>query len=346
MTASAMKLGLLLPNQGVVFGATTVAELLTMAETAEASGLFDAVFVGDNLLAKPRLESVTTLSALAARTSKMRLGTACMASFPLRNPIVLAAQWAALDNISEGRALLVVCIGGGGARSGGDGGKNSGNGGSQLVGGFDAEYEAFKIPPSERAARLEENIAVLRVLWRDDPASFSGKFHAFEGIAVRPQPVQKPAPPIWIANNPHIFAAKPHIVKRTVERVGRLADGWMTIQATPEEFSTSWRAIRDSAAAHGRDPEAMESSLYFNLNIGDDREKAFAETKRFLDQYYSADFTRGQIDKWSAYGPAEVCIEPMLAYAAAGLGTFCVRFAAYDQTGQLKRFIEQVAPLL
>ena len=154
MTASAMKLGLLLPNQGVVFGATTVAELLTMAETAEASGLFDAVFVGDNLLAKPRLESVTTLSALAARTSKMRLGTACMASFPLRNPIVLAAQWAALDNISEGRALLVVCIGGG-ARSGGDGGKNSGNGGRQLVGGFDAEYEAFKIPPSGRAARLE-----------------------------------------------------------------------------------------------------------------------------------------------------------------------------------------------
>ena len=347
MTASAMKLGLLLPNQGVVFGATTVAELLTMAETAEASGLFDAVFVGDNLLAKPRLESVTTLSALAARTSKMRLGTACMASFPLRNPIVLAAQWAALDNISEGRALLVVCIGGSGARSGGGGkGAGSDGGGSQLVGKFDAEYEAFKIPPSERAARLEENIAVLRVLWRDDPASFSGKFHAFEGIAVRPQPVQKPAPPIWIANNPHIFAAKPHIVKRTVERVGRLADGWMTIQATPEEFSTSWRAIRDSAAAHGRDPEAMESSLYFNLNIGDDREKAFAETKRFLDQYYSADFTRGQIDKWSAYGPAELCIEPMLAYAAAGLGTFCVRFAAYDQTGQLKRFIEQVAPLL
>ena len=116
MTASTMKLGLLLPNQGVVFGATTVAELLQLAEIAEASGLFDAVFVGDNLLAKPRLESVTTLAALAARTSKVRLGTACMASFPLRNPIVLAAQWAALDNISEGRALLVVCIGGGGAR--------------------------------------------------------------------------------------------------------------------------------------------------------------------------------------------------------------------------------------
>ncbi|MEE8435601.1 MAG: LLM class flavin-dependent oxidoreductase [bacterium] len=339
MTASAMKLGLLLPNQGVVFGATTVAELLQLAETAEASGLFDAVFVGDNLLAKPRLESVTTLSALAARTSKVRLGTACMASFPLRDPIVLAAQWAALDNISEGRSLLVACIGGGGGRSGG-------TSGTEIVGKFDAEYEAFKIPPSERAGRLEENIAVLRVLWRDDPASFSGKFHAFEGIAVRPQPVQKPAPPIWIANNPHMFAAKPHIVQRTVDRVGRLADGWMTVQATPDQFTASWQAIRESAAAHGRDPDAMESSLYFNLNIDDDREKAFAESKRFLDEYYSSDFKREQIDLWTAYGPVAECAERARAYAAAGVGTLCVRFTAYDQTTQLKRFIEQVAPLL
>ena len=60
-----MKLGFLLPNQGVVFGATTVPELISLAERAEASGLFESLWVGDNLLAKPRLESVTLLSALA-----------------------------------------------------------------------------------------------------------------------------------------------------------------------------------------------------------------------------------------------------------------------------------------
>lgn len=87
-----MKLGLLLPNQGVVFGAVTVAELLSMAAEADASGIFDALFVGDNLLAKPRMESVTLLSALSTCTHHARLGTACMASFPLRDPIVLAAQ--------------------------------------------------------------------------------------------------------------------------------------------------------------------------------------------------------------------------------------------------------------
>ena len=63
-----MKLGLLLPNQGVVFGATTVPELFELAENAEGSGIFESLWVGDNLLAKPRLESITLLSALAART--------------------------------------------------------------------------------------------------------------------------------------------------------------------------------------------------------------------------------------------------------------------------------------
>ncbi len=91
-----MKLGLLLPNQGVVFGATTVPELLELAERAEGSGKFESLWVGDNLLAKPRLESVTLLSAFAVRTKTCRLGTACMANFPLRHPVVLAAHvWTA-----------------------------------------------------------------------------------------------------------------------------------------------------------------------------------------------------------------------------------------------------------
>ena len=333
MSEGKAKLGLLLPNQGVVFGATTVAELIELAETAEASGAFDAVFVGDNLVAKPRLESVTTLSALAVRTSRVRLGTACMASFPLRDPIVLAAQWAALDNLAGGRTILVACIGGGG-------------GGAQIAGKFDQEYRAFRIPPGERAARMEEGIAVLRTLWTEDPASFSGRFFEFEGIAVRPPPVQKPCPPIWIANNPHVFGAKPEVQRRIVERVARLADGWMTVQATPAQFAESWGAIREAAAALGRDPDALESCLYHDLNIADDTEQAFAETKRFLDEYYSADFSREAVDRWATYGPPERCAERIGEFARAGVQNFCLRFSSYDQMAQLRRFLDRVLPLL
>ncbi|MFT4560323.1 MAG: alkanesulfonate monooxygenase SsuD [Gammaproteobacteria bacterium] len=266
-----VNLGLLLPNQGVVFGATTVSELLELAEQAESSGAFESPWVGDNLLAKPRLESVTLLSALAARTKHCRLGTACMASFPLRHPVVLAAQWGALDCLAEGRTVLTACIGGGSAKG-------------NIAGAFNSEYAAMQIDPRERTARMEEGIDVLRILWTEDPASFEGRFYRFEDIAVRPQPATCPS--IWIANNPWVFGdieSGPN--RKQVERVARLADGWMTVGATPKQFATAWQAIVTAAGEHGRDATRLENSMYFNLNINDDREVAYTESKRFLDEY-------------------------------------------------------------
>ena len=103
--------GLSLPNRGVLFGATTMDELYALAERAESSGLFHSLWVGDGLIAKPRLEAITTLSALAGRTQRLVLGVCCMATFPLRNPVLFACQWASLDVISNGRSLLAVCLG-------------------------------------------------------------------------------------------------------------------------------------------------------------------------------------------------------------------------------------------
>lgn len=326
-----MRLGLLLPNQGVVFGAVTVPELMAMADVADANEAFDALFVGDNLLAKPRLESVSLLSALAGRTRRARLGTACMASFPLRNPIVLAAQWAALDNLSDGRSLLVVCIGGGGSHG--------------VVGAFDNEYRAFGIPPAERAGRLVEGMAVLRTLWTEDPASHHGRFFDFDEIAVRPAPVQRPCPPIWIANNPHAFGAKPSVYERIVNRTGKHADGWMTTMATPEQFRAGWEAVRSAAHAAGRDPARLESCVYHNVHVGE-REAAYQESKRFLDGYYNTDFRRDFVEMWTAHGSPSECAEKIREFEAAGVDLMSVRFSAFDQLGQLRRFVDEVVPLL
>jgi len=104
--------GLSLPNRGVLFGATSVDELLTLSEQADASGAIDSIWVGDSLFAKPRLESLVLLSAMAARTRRARLGTCCLSTFPLRDPLFLAAQWAALDHVSSGRMVLGACVGG------------------------------------------------------------------------------------------------------------------------------------------------------------------------------------------------------------------------------------------
>ena len=333
------KLGLLLPNQGVVFGAITVAELCDLAEEADATGAFDAMFVGDNLLAKPRMESVTLLSALAMRTKTARLDTACMASFPLRDPIVLAAQWAALDNLCEGRSLLVACIGGGG-----------GSGASaNIVGGFQNEYKSFGIKTNERVGRLTEGMEVLRTLWQNDPASFQGRFYNFEYIAVRPQPVQKPCPPIWIANNPGAFGKDRQVFQRATDRVGRLADGWMTTMATPEQFREAWDAVCEAAVAHGRKAEELESCLYYNVHIGGDRaadQVAYDESKKFLDTYYSADFGEDFVRMWTAIGSPEACAEKIRGFGEAGAQLISVRFTAYDQTAQCRRFVEEVVPLI
>src|SRR5215510_235111 len=107
-----VRFGLSVPNRGLVIGAGNPKDLVSMCEAADDSELFDAVFTGDNLISKPRLDAIVFLSLVAGRTRRVTLGTACMASFVFRHPIVLANQWAALDLLSDGRTLLVACIGG------------------------------------------------------------------------------------------------------------------------------------------------------------------------------------------------------------------------------------------
>lgn len=328
--AQRCRLALLLPNQSVSFGATTPSELLDLAELADASEGFDAVFVGDNLFARPRLESIVLLSAIAAKTRRVKLGVACMASFPLRSPILLAAQWAALDNVSEGRTILAACIGA-----------------DEFGANFGREYKAFGIEPRDRVARLEEAISVLRTLWTQSPANFSGKFFTFEELYVHPQPVQKPCPPIWIANNP-LVSGKPAIIQRAFERVGRIADGWMSVGVTVDQFRDSWLTIRSIAEAAGRDTARMDSCLYYSINIADDEDSAYAESQKFLSAYYRAPnlIAMPTIKLWVAGGPPERCAEKIREYVDAGAQTISLRFTSFDQPGQIRRFLKEVLPRL
>jgi hypothetical protein len=135
MAGGRVKFGLTLPNRGVVIGVTTVAEMLQLAADAESSG-WDSVWVGDSIFAKPRLDAMVLMGAIAARTNRVRIGPACFASTPLRNALVLAYQWASLDFLSGGRTVFVACQGQP-YRSGG---------------AFDKEFAHFGIEPSRDAA--------------------------------------------------------------------------------------------------------------------------------------------------------------------------------------------------
>ncbi|MGB6563389.1 MAG: LLM class flavin-dependent oxidoreductase, partial [Candidatus Binataceae bacterium] len=147
MASQKPKFGLTLPNRGVVIGATTVPEMLEMAEWADGSAAWDSVWVGDSIFAKPRLDSIALLGALAARTRHVKLGVACFASTPLRNALILAYQWASLDLMSGGRTIFVACQG-----------KPEPGGGA-----FDEEFEALGIAPASRMRRMEEAIEIMRL---------------------------------------------------------------------------------------------------------------------------------------------------------------------------------------
>jgi alkanesulfonate monooxygenase SsuD/methylene tetrahydromethanopterin reductase-like flavin-dependent oxidoreductase (luciferase family) len=331
----ANSLGLILANRAVVLGAIKARDLLDISVKAEASRVFDTVWVGDSLLAKPRLESVTLLSALAGVTERVKLAVGCMATFVHRHPVMLAQQWASLDVLSGGRAWLAVCLGG----------PDSANAAQA------AEHAVMGIASGERVERLEEGIAILRALFTEKNATHAGRFYQFQNVTLEPRPVQSPCP-IWIASNPTGLtwkggaSASANAVDRGFRRVARYADGWMTNKLSPSEFAEQFGRIRAMAREEGRDPAALGSALYHNINITEDRAAGLEEAKAFLDAYYSAKFSAQFVEQWTIAGPPKECAAQLRAYFAAGLGHMALRLASWKQQAQLERFLGEVAPAL
>jgi len=325
--------GLILANRAVVLGAIQARDLIDLTVDAERSGTFDAVWVGDSLLAKPRLESVTLLSALAGVTAKVRLAVGCMATFVHRHPVMLAHQWASLDVLSGGRAWLAVCLGGP----------------SEANAAQAAEHAVMGVASAERVGRLEEGIVVVRKLFHEKNVSHHGRFYAFDGVTLQPAPVQNPCP-IWIASNPTGLtwkggaSASEAVVERSLRRVARFADGWMTNKLSPSEFRQQWARITAMAREEGRDPARLGSALYHNININEERAKALEESKAFLDTYYTANFSAKFVEQWTVAGSPKQCVEELRAYFAAGVGHMALRLTSWDQQGQFKRFLAEVAP--
>ena len=327
---SALEFGLTLPNRGVLFGVETMEDLLSTGQEADESGLFKSLWVGDSILAKRRPESVALLAALAARTKRVRLAVGCMASFPVRHPVLLAAQWATVDQIAgPDRLILAACIGGEGG--GGD---------------WQMENDAFGVPQGERIGRMVDGIQALKALWTQERASYEGKYYRFSGVISEPRPVTKPFPAIWIAANPRPTAhgdMKTN-VERATRRITRHAGGWMTTWLTPADFADRLGLLKASLRENGQDPEAFDNTLYYNVNINDDREAAAAESKRFLDAYYGFDITRPRLDVWVAYGPPEQVIGKIREFADAGAKEITLRITSFDQLGQYRRLTREVMP--
>jgi alkanesulfonate monooxygenase SsuD/methylene tetrahydromethanopterin reductase-like flavin-dependent oxidoreductase (luciferase family) len=324
-----MHFGITLSNRGVLVGLCTPRDLLALADAVEASPLMDSIWCGDALFVNRRLDALTLLAAVAGRTERVLLGPACMGSFPLRNPLVFAYEWASLDVLSNGRTRLVACAGGGAGPL------------------WEAETAALGIAPGERRKRMLENIAVLRHLWSKDGAQFEGEFTRFSGVTLEPKPVQQPCP-IWLATNAERLSrgqANSGGSELALTRVGKIADGWMTHSVSPEGFRRSWELILRVGREAGRDTARFDNVLYHHINVNEDREAALADSKRFLDLYYSADYSRERLESWLTYGSPRECIAHLQQFADSGCRRITFRISTMgDPMHQLRRVLEEVLP--
>lgn len=315
MSESQTKFGILLPTREVILsGRADPSSIYDLADRAEALG-FHSVWVGDSVIAKPRLDALTTLGAVGARTRRIRLGTAVYLA-ALRNPVLVAHMVATVDWLSGGRVDLGI-------------GYSRPNDPLQ-----EHEYKVLGHDPAKRIKMSEELVQIIRKLWRENDVSYAGNFSTFEHVTVEPKPVQLGGVPIWLASNN---------IEPGLKRVARMADGWLNNITDPKIYKECLEKIRAYAADAGRDPQGIEPGLYFTLAAGG--EDAIREGQNFLSQYYNRPYEAVAKAMLCVMGSWDQVMDQIQAYCEAGARTIVLRFATSDQLRSLETCAEHLGRL-
>ena len=318
MTGCGPLLGIVLPTRGVVLagGDSPDARLIVkMARLAEDAGV-DSVWVGDSLVAKPRLEPLTALAAVAATTSRVRMGTSVLLA-ALRHPVLLAQTAATVDQLSEGRLTLAMGVGG------------------AFTDAQQNEWAPAGVEKRTRATRVEEIVEGMRGLWSDDPVTFHGKHFDLDDVSLGYRPYQRPGVPILLAT--HSGEGR----DRQPARAARLSDGIISISDSPEEFASVRARVAEEAVAIGRSADELRAVYYMTVNLDPDAARGKEEGVRGVTDYYGLNFWG---DRWGPYGDTEGGIERIQKFTAAGADEVIVRFASYDQPRQMELFAKRVLP--
>jgi alkanesulfonate monooxygenase SsuD/methylene tetrahydromethanopterin reductase-like flavin-dependent oxidoreductase (luciferase family) len=315
-----MRLGVLIPTRGVVMASARrppVEACWAMARHADQAG-YDAVWVGDSVVAKPRLEPLTTLAYLAGITMRVRLGTAVLLP-ALRHPVVLAHQIANVDQLSRGRLVLGLGVG-------------------WSLPSAELEWAACGADHKRRVRRLEQHVEVWRRLWRGEPVTYHVGDVDLSEHTLGPLPWHAGGPPVLItAGN------RGELLPAQFDRFARLGDGIITTYLHAEECRLVRERAEEALARHGRALPDFPLCVYTTVRL--DRDVATAErvTAAFLATYYGGGVhQRGLM----GLGPAEAVIESLGRYAEAGVTDLCLRFVGEDQQAQLERFTAEVLPAL
>ncbi|MDG6994512.1 MAG: LLM class flavin-dependent oxidoreductase [Nitrososphaerota archaeon] len=308
-----MKFGVRLPNSGPL---ANRANMIQVADEAERLG-FHSIWVHDHILwgteqhrthlsagsaealdesQRPNFyESITTLSYLAGRTRKVKVGIAVLV-LPLRNPVVVAKQLANLDVMSEGRLILGVAPGAPNITR--------------------SEFEAVGVPYEERGKVTDEYMTSIRKIWTENLPSFSGRYVNFKEAQMFPKPTQRN---LMIL----VGGGERGISPRALRRVIELGDGWIPAYLTPEEVSEGVASIRKAATASGKDPSKyfVSHEMFTSVNA-DSQSAARAAAKSLSSNFVSVE----EGLKRSLVGNPRELREKLQLYEKAGVNLTELKF--------------------
>ena len=197
----------------------------------------------------------TFLSAVACKTSRIRLGVA-VAVLPLHDPLQLAEAYAMADVISKGRLDFGI-------------GK-----GSEPV-----EYRKFGLNREEANGRFAEEAEIIRQAWSSGPVNFRGEFYRIEGVDILPKPVQRPHPPIWVGATRS---------EETFRWAGKNGYDLMTVpfvHPSTDALRDLVRLYRHELSANGHDFVGSEVLGKFHIYVSDSLERGMREAAPFMKNY-------------------------------------------------------------
>lgn len=288
--------------------------LIAYGERMEQLG-FESLWAWDHILLGtepnfPIHEAILMLTAIAARTRRIRLGTGILI-MPMRNPVLLAKELATLDHISDGRLIV-----------------------GTAVGWYRREFDALGVDFSRRGRIMEECLEIITRLWSEERVDASFPPYNLRSAVLYPKPVQRPRPPILIGG----------YVDAALKRAATRGDGWITYHYTPESFRRSFQRVRDFAAEAGRDPMTLQGTNQLPICIGP-RAQVEAGMKAWLQAEWDYASWSESTMASAIIGTPEECIEQLEAHLAIGIDR--IIFAPYRfESEQIDALARDVLPKL
>ena len=276
------------PTFGLALGGfagavATREQILGLARQAEAIG-FHSLEVGDHIQwHRPIFESTALMATLAALTSRVRIASDVVI-LPLRDPVLIAKTIASLDVLSGGRVTFGVGVGGDNP----------------------AEYTAMRISRSERGARADESLEIVRGLFEHERFSYRGRHFRLEDVAIAPRPLQ-PRLPIWVGGTS----------QAALRRAARHGDGWIAAFASERKFARLSEDLSGLLSAEGRARDGYTLGTFLFTLVDDDAGRARAHAAEHVRRVYRLDGD-AIVERFASAGPVEACLERVHRYVEVG----------------------------